>query len=230
MPRLQGVETRRGEAAKALLSWPAAVWVAASSLLITPLAALSIQLLPLAGAAPGLALGLAAWYCVPTTLSRSIALTEVGGYAEHLPQIPKQLQITAPGLGAGPGGLVQRINNPIPQHRAHIGESYLHLLSKSTVQSRGRQHRSRLWRCSRLSGHQSVWCHFNDKQAWESSSHFSVNLAGIRSACCFCLQRAGGNAAFVPLTAFGINIAALAIVPLIVGPLPARNHHLNTLT
>jgi predicted Na+-dependent transporter len=76
-PCLQGVETRRGEAAKALLSWPAALWVAASSLLLTPLAALTVRALPLADSAPGLALGLAAWYCVPTTLSRSIALTEV---------------------------------------------------------------------------------------------------------------------------------------------------------
>ena len=74
---LQGVQSRRGEAAKALLSWPAALWVAAFSLLVSPLAALTIRAMPLAGAAPGLALGLAAWYCVPTTLSRSIALTEV---------------------------------------------------------------------------------------------------------------------------------------------------------
>ena len=74
---LQGVKTRRGEAAKALLSWPAALWVAASSLLVSPLAALTVRALPLADSAPGLALGLAAWYCVPTTLSRSIALTEV---------------------------------------------------------------------------------------------------------------------------------------------------------
>ncbi len=74
--RLQGVETRRGEAAKALLSWQAAVWGAFSSLLLTPLAALTVPALPL-WQAPGLALGLAAWYCVPTTLSRSISLTEV---------------------------------------------------------------------------------------------------------------------------------------------------------
>ena len=74
---LQGVETRRGEAAKALLSWPAAVYAAAASLLITPLAALTVLFLPIRAAAPGLALGLAAWYCVPTTLSRSISLTEV---------------------------------------------------------------------------------------------------------------------------------------------------------
>lgn len=70
------METRRGEAAKALLSWQAAVWGAFSSLLLTPLAALTGPALPL-WQAPGLALGLAAWYCVPTTLSRSISLTEV---------------------------------------------------------------------------------------------------------------------------------------------------------
>ena len=76
---LQGVESQRGEAAKALLSWPAAAWGAAASLLLSPLAALAVPAaLGNAAAAPGLALGLAAWFCGPPTLPRALALTQVG--------------------------------------------------------------------------------------------------------------------------------------------------------
>jgi SBF-like CPA transporter family (DUF4137) len=168
------VESRRGEAAKALLSWPAALWVAAFSLLLSPLAALSVRAMPLAGAAPGLALGLAAWYCVPTTLSRSIALTEV------LCRISGSMMWLAR----------TRCRRRAPQACTRLCCAGLHA---------GRQP------CALAAALRLCLC--------RSESHT------LTSVLFPALQRAGGNTAFALLTAVGANIAALATVPLLAGPL-----------
>lgn len=88
LPAPQGVESRKGEAAKALLSWPAALWGAAASLALLPLAALAVPLLAPLAPAPGLALGLGAWLCAPATLSRGITLTEARPPSPAAPSLP----------------------------------------------------------------------------------------------------------------------------------------------
>ncbi|CAL8461786.1 g1317 [Coccomyxa elongata] len=77
---ISGLGLRRGEALRALSAWGAILYGFASILFITPLAALVVLRLPLGS--PALALGLAVFCCMPTTLSSGVSLTQaVGGNA-----------------------------------------------------------------------------------------------------------------------------------------------------
>lgn len=71
---LQGLNLRRGEAAKALTSWGAALYGVTAILFFTPLLALTVQRLPLGR--PELAFGLAVFCCMPTALSSGVTLTQ----------------------------------------------------------------------------------------------------------------------------------------------------------
>ena len=71
-----GLGLRRGEALRALSAWGATLYGAAAILALTPLAALGVLRLPLGS--PDLALGLAVFCCMPTTLSSGVSLTQVG--------------------------------------------------------------------------------------------------------------------------------------------------------
>ena len=64
-----------GEALTAIKSTLALVWGLAAILLITPLMAFAVLKLPLQP--PAMALGLAIYCCMPTSLSTNIALTQV---------------------------------------------------------------------------------------------------------------------------------------------------------
>lgn len=72
---LQGLNLKRGEAAKALTSWGATLYGIAAILLLTPLMAIPVQRLPLGR--PELAFGLAVFCCMPTALSSGVTLTQV---------------------------------------------------------------------------------------------------------------------------------------------------------
>jgi len=80
---IQGLSLRRGEAAAALRARGAVAYGAAAVLLITPLAALVAVRLPLQP--PALALGLAVFCCVPTTLSSGVTLTQARARALRRP-------------------------------------------------------------------------------------------------------------------------------------------------
>ena len=83
---ISGLGLRRGEAANALADWRATLYGLASILLLTPLLAPLAYRLPLQP--PELALGLAVFCCMPTTLSTGISLTQ----ARRLPPAPPALR------------------------------------------------------------------------------------------------------------------------------------------
>ena len=72
---ISGLGLKRGATAAALTDWKSALYGFVSILLLTPLLAPAAYRLPLQP--PELALGLAVFCCMPTTLSTGIALTQV---------------------------------------------------------------------------------------------------------------------------------------------------------
>jgi sodium/bile acid cotransporter 7 len=73
---ISGILLQKGELLAALKSVTAIAYGLTSILLLTPLAALLVLRLPLQP--PEMALGLAVFCCVPTTLSTGVTLTTVG--------------------------------------------------------------------------------------------------------------------------------------------------------
>lgn len=82
---ISGLILEQGEALAAVRSRVAVAYGLAAILLATPLAALVALHLPLQP--PQLALGLATFCCVPTTLSACVALTQASAAAAPLPPL-----------------------------------------------------------------------------------------------------------------------------------------------